>query len=113
MKSSSTIFAMAAVLLAFSCPSIAQKSLFIFRTPANVAIHFSTEETQFSTQDVHNIEQAATTYFEELITHDESLRFLDDPKNVLSVSVDMETQRIDENQIILNGNVQVMHYGDQ
>lgn len=38
---------------------------------------------------------------------------MDDPKNVLSVSVDIEKQRVEGNQIILNGNVEVMHYGDQ
>jgi hypothetical protein len=85
----------------------------IFQTPATVSIHFITEDTQFSTQDVHNVEHAATSYFTELITKDESLRFLDDPKNVLSVSVDIEKQRIEGQQIILEGHVDVMHYGDQ
>ncbi|KAL3903026.1 MAG: hypothetical protein SGILL_010605, partial [Bacillariaceae sp.] len=85
----------------------------IFTTPAHVEIHFTTEETQFSTSAVHNIEDAATDYFAELITKDESLRFLDDPKNVLSVNVNVEKQRIDGQQIILDAHVVVLHYGDQ
>lgn len=38
---------------------------------------------------------------------------MDDPVNVLSVDVDIEKQTIDENNAVLTGKVQMMHYGDQ
>lgn len=76
-------------------------------------MHLTLADTQFSTEDIYNIEVAATSYFEDLITRDESLRFLDDPKNVLKVAVGIEKQTIDEDKVVLNGEVEMMHYGDQ
>lgn len=76
-------------------------------------MHLTLEGTQFSTQDIYKVEVAATSYFGDLITNDESLRFLDDPKNVLNIAVDIEKQTIDENQMVLNGRVDMIHYGDQ
>ncbi|MCE2972336.1 MAG: hypothetical protein LW852_02715, partial [Sediminibacterium sp.] len=44
---------------------------------------------------------------------DGSLRFLDDPKNILNVAVDFEKQTVDGNEVVLTGNVNVFHYGNQ
>ena len=59
------------------------------------------------------MEDAVTTYFRELIVQDDSLRFLEDPKHVLDVDVDIEKQSVQESQVVLSGIVDVMHYGDQ
>jgi hypothetical protein len=59
------------------------------------------------------VEVAATSYFRDLITQDESLRFLNDPKNVLNVAVGINKQTVDEKKVVLRGDVDVLHYGDQ
>jgi hypothetical protein len=38
---------------------------------------------------------------------------MDDPKNILSVEVDIRKQSVQDNQVILNGDVEVIHYGDE
>ena len=78
-----------------------------------MAIHFNVQDTQFTTEEVYHVEEATTSYFTDLITQDESLRFLDDPKNVLSISVDVKRQMVEGEEVVLSGGVTMMHYGDQ
>jgi hypothetical protein len=59
------------------------------------------------------VEESVTTYLRDLIVGDDSLRFLEDPKQVLDVAVDIEKQSVQESQVVLTGTVDVMHYGDQ
>jgi hypothetical protein len=78
-----------------------------------VDLQITVEKTQLATDDIYNVEEAVTSYFRDLITQDESLRFLNDPKNVLNVAVSIKKQTVDENQVFLKGDIDVMHYGDQ
>lgn len=83
----------------------------IFKSPALLEIQF-TAETQFSTEDIYHIEEATTLYLRELLTNDESLRFLEHPDSVIDVSVNIQTQQMSGNEISLGSEVGVIHYGD-
>ncbi|KAG7356162.1 hypothetical protein IV203_000848 [Nitzschia inconspicua] len=116
MKSSSprTFYVFLSIAVACNAPfATAQTNLSIFETSARVSMHLSPEQTQFSMKEIFNVEKAATSYLTELITREESLRFLNDPKNVLKLTVDIEEQTINEDKVEFNGVVDMMHYGDQ
>lgn len=48
---------------------------------------------------------------QELLTNDDSLRFLEEPDSVIDVSVNVQTQRAAGKQIALGSEVDIIHYG--
>lgn len=85
--------------------------LSIYKTPALLEIQF-TSENQFSTEEIYHIEEATTLYLQELLTNDDSLRFLEEPDSLIDVSVNVQTQQVKGNEISLGSEVDVIHYGE-
>jgi len=83
----------------------------IFKTPALLEIQFTAEDA-LSTEDIYHIEEATTLYLRELLSNDDSLRFLEKPDSVIDVSVNVQTQEIKGDEISLGSEVDVIHYGD-
>jgi len=83
----------------------------IFKTPALLEIEFTAEDI-FSAEDIYHIEEATTLYLRELLTNDDSLRFLEEPDSVIDVSVNVQTQEMNGNEVSLGSEVDVIHYGD-
>lgn len=116
MMNTAFLFVVAVVLGVSTNPAMAVENdqlsvLSIYKTPALLEIQF-TAENQFSTEDIYHIEEASTVYLQELLTNDESLRFLEEPDSVIDVSVNVQTQEVNGNEISLSSEVDVIHYGE-
>uniref|UniRef100_A0A7S4ACK6 SEA domain-containing protein n=1 Tax=Pseudo-nitzschia australis TaxID=44445 RepID=A0A7S4ACK6_9STRA len=85
--------------------------LSIYKTPALLEIQF-TSENQFSAEDIYHIEETATLYLHELLTNDDSLRFLEEEDSLIDVSVNVKTQEVKGNEISLGSEVDIVHYGE-
>lgn len=84
--------------------------LSIFKTFALLELQF-TAENEFSTEEIYHIEEVSSLYLNELIINDESLPFLDQLNGIIDVSVNVKTQTVDGNEISLDSEVIVIHYG--
>ena len=66
----------------------------------------------FTTEEIYNIEEVTTEYLQELLTNDDSLKFLEEPDSVIDVSVKVQTQQANGNEVYVGSKVDVVHYGD-
>ena len=86
-------------------------SLQIYKTTALFEIEF-TAGSEFSTEDIYHIEEASSLYLNELLTNEESLPFVEQPDSIIDVNVDVQTQEVNGNEISLESEVTVIHYGN-
>jgi hypothetical protein len=86
-------------------------ALSIFKTPAFLEIQF-TKDDRFLGDDIFHIEEATSLYLRELLMNDSSLRFLEEPDSLIDVSVNVQTQQVNGNEISLGSEVDLIHYGD-
>ncbi len=68
--------------------------------------------TPFTTEEIYDIEEVTSAYLGELITNDDSLKFLEEKDSVIDLSVSVQTQQTNANEIYLGSKVDVVHYGD-
>eukprot|EP00536_Pseudo-nitzschia_multiseries_P004474 jgi/Psemu1/285122/fgenesh1_pg.74_\ len=85
--------------------------LSIYKTPALLELQF-TSENEFTAEEIYHIEEATTLYLQDLLTNDDTLRFLDEPDSVIDVSVNVQTQEVKGTEISLSSEVDVVHYGE-
>mmetsp|Transcript_18809 Transcript_18809/g.52537 ORF Transcript_18809/g.52537 Transcript_18809/m.52537 type:complete len:354 (-) Transcript_18809:132-1193(-) len=85
--------------------------LSIYKTPALLELQF-TSENEFTAEEIYHIEETTTLYLQDLLTDDDSLRFLDEPDSVIDVSVNVRTQQVKGTEISLGSEVDVVHYGE-
>ena len=71
-----------------------------------------TAENQFTTEDIFHIEEASALYLKELLNNETALNFLEEPDSLIDVSVNVEMQRVNGNEISLGSEVDVIHYGE-
>jgi len=83
----------------------------IFKTPAWLDIEFTTDDP-FRTETIYQIEEVTTLYLRELLTNDDSLKFLEEPDSLIDVSVNVQMQQVNGNEISLGSKVDVVHYGE-
>ncbi|MGK3733470.1 MAG: hypothetical protein ACI90V_000306 [Bacillariaceae sp.] len=86
-------------------------SLQIYKTTAMFEIQFTTEN-EFSTEDIYHIEEASSLYLNELLTNEESLPFVEQPDSIIDVTVEVQSQEVNGNEISLDSEVTVIHYGN-
>jgi hypothetical protein len=67
----------------------------------------------FSTQDIYHVEKSTSGYLSELLTQEDSLRFLEGRISIIDVAVDILQQQVDGEMITLDSKVDVHHLGDQ
>ena len=84
----------------------------IFKTTALLETKL-TADSEFSTQDIYQVEQSTGVYLKELLAKDESLRFLDGRTCIVDVEVDVQQQLADGPLVILDSRVDVYHFGHQ
>lgn len=83
----------------------------IFKSPALLEIQF-TKDNPFTSEELYHIEEVTTLYFRELLTNDDSLRFLDEKDSVIDVSVNVQTQHVNGKEISVGSEVDLIHYGN-
>ena len=72
-----------------------------------------TADDKFSTEDIYHIEEATTLYLQELLANDDSLTFLEQPDSLIDVSVNVQSQQVNGNEISLDSEVDIVHYGEE
>jgi len=107
------LFVVAFALSVVTTPAMATENNdpSIYKTTALFEIEF-TAGSEFSTEDIYHIEEASSLYLNELLTNEESLPFVEQPDSIIDVNVDVQTQEVNGNEISLESEVTVIHYGN-